>query len=177
MNLLDVILLILLIAAAISGYSRGLFVELASVFSLILGIWAGVDFSPHLQVWLAKFLSWSPTNLRLLAFLMIFLSVVIIVHLVANVFEKTIRALALGFLSRFGGALIGALKAAFFMSIFLLLITAMERYTTSIIPEKSKRESKLYRPIENFAPRILPFLKFYQKSTPPDKNNPVVTHL
>ena len=44
MNLLDVILLILLLAAAISGYTKGFFIELASVVSLILGIWAGVDF-------------------------------------------------------------------------------------------------------------------------------------
>ena len=174
MNLLDVILLILLLAAAISGYTKGFFIELASVVSLILGIWAGVDFSPNLQIWLSKFLSWSPGNVKLLAFIIIFLIVVILVHLVANVFEKTIRALSLGLLSRFGGALIGALKAAFFLSIFLLLLSNIEHYTTSIIPERTKKESKLYLPIENFAPRIIPFLRFYQKSTPPDKKNPVV---
>jgi len=175
MNLLDIILLILLLAAAISGFTKGLFVELASVISLILGIWAGVDFSPVVQVWLSKFLSWSPGNLKLLAFIIIFLVVVITVHLVANVFEKTIRAFALGTLSRIGGAVFGALKAAFFISILLLLISNLEHYTTTLIPEKAKSESKLYRPIENFAPRILPFLKSYQKTTPSDRENPVTT--
>lgn len=175
MNLLDIILLILLLAAAISGYTKGLFVELASIVSLILGIWAGVDFSPHLQVWLSKFISWSPGNLKLLAFIIIFLIVVIVVHLIANVFEKTIRALALGILSRFGGALVSCLKAAFFLSLFLLLFSYVEQYTTTIIPERTKKESKLYQPIVNFAPRLLPFLRSFQKPAPAPKNNPTVT--
>jgi membrane protein required for colicin V production len=175
MNLLDIILLILLLAGAISGFTKGLFVELASVISLLLGIWAGSDFSPIVAGWLSKFLSWSPGNLKLLAFILIFLSVAIIVHLVARVFEKTIRAFALGIFSRIGGAFFGALKAAFFLSILLLLVSGLERYTTTLIPGKSKRESKLYRPIENFAPRILPFLKPYVKPSSPDKENPVVT--
>ncbi len=175
MNLLDVILLILLLAGAISGFTKGLFVELASVVSLVLGIWAGVDFSPVVQVWLSKFLSWSPGNLKLLAFILIFLVVAFIVHMVANVFEKTIRAFALGIFSRIGGSLFGALKAAFFLSILLLLISNIEHYTTTIIPEKVKQESKLYHPIENLVPRLLPFLKSYQKTPPPDSKNTVVT--
>jgi membrane protein required for colicin V production len=175
MNLLDVILLILLLAGAVSGFTKGLFVELASVVSLVLGIWAGIDLSPVVQGWLSKLLSWSPGNLKLLAFILIFLVVTIIVHLVANVFEKTIRAFALGILSRFAGALFGALKAAFFLSILLLLISNIEHYTTTLIPETSKRESKLYRPIENFALHILPFLKSYQKTPVTDKEKPVTT--
>ena len=84
MNLLDIILVILLLAGAISGFSKGLFVELASVISLVLGIWAGIDLSPMVQGWLSKFLSWSPGNLKILAFVLIFLAVAIIVHLVAR---------------------------------------------------------------------------------------------
>jgi len=174
MNILDIILLILILAAAVSGFTKGFFVELASLLSLILGILAGVKFSPQVQIWLSKILSWSPGNIKLVSFILIFIIVAIIIHLVARAFENTIRALSLGLLSRFAGALFGALKAAFFLSILILLITNIERYTTTIIPRETKKESKFYGPIENLAPNILPFLKSYQDDEPAKKKNPVV---
>ena len=174
MNILDIILLILLLAAAVSGFTKGFFVELASLLSLVLGVWAGITFSPQVQVWLSKMLSWSQGNIKLVSFILIFIVVAIIIHIIARVFENTIKAFSLGILSRFAGALFGALKAAFFLSILILLITFIERYTITIIPEETKKESKFFSPIENLAPNILPFLKSYQNEEPERKKNPVV---
>ena len=39
MNAIDIILIIMLIAAAIHGFIKGFFVEFASVAALVLGIW------------------------------------------------------------------------------------------------------------------------------------------
>ncbi|HEY3388445.1 MAG TPA: CvpA family protein, partial [Prolixibacteraceae bacterium] len=59
MNVLDIVLVILIVGATINGFVKGFFVELASVVSLILGIWAAVEFSGLVQQWLSKYLSWS----------------------------------------------------------------------------------------------------------------------
>jgi membrane protein required for colicin V production len=159
MNVLDIVLLVILIAAAISGFVKGFFVELASIVSLILGIWAAVEFSGFVQQWLSNYVHWSINSMRLVAFILIFIFVVIVVHLIATLTEKFVKAIALSIFSRLAGAVFGVLKSAFILSILMIIVVKIENFTISIIPDKLKAESKLYGPIENMAPNILPFLK------------------
>jgi len=172
MNLVDIVLIILIAGAAINGFVKGFFVELASILSLILGIWAAVKFSGFVQEWLSKYLTWSHDSMRLTAFILIFVFVVILVHLIATLTEKFVKAIALSIFSRLAGAIFGALKAAFILSILMIIVSKIENFTITIIPEKAKAESKFYGPIENMAPNILPFLKKEkeEKPVPPSKN-------
>ena len=64
MNVIDIVLAVILVGAAINGFVKGFFVELASVASLILGIWAAVEFSGFVQQLLSKYLDWSPDMMR-----------------------------------------------------------------------------------------------------------------
>ena len=107
-----------------------------------------------------------------LEFILIFVFVVLIVHLIASLTEKFVKAIALGIFSRLAGAIFGAFKAAFILSILMIIITKIENYTITIIPDKAKTESRLYGPIENMAPNILPFLKAEKERTnrQPSKN-------
>jgi hypothetical protein len=53
----------------------------------------------------------------------------------------------------------------------MIIVSKIENFTITIIPEKAKAESKFYGPIQNMAPNILPFLKEEVKKTvPPSKN-------
>jgi membrane protein required for colicin V production len=159
MNILDIVLLVILIAAAISGFVKGFFVELASIASLILGIWAAVEFSGFVQRWLSNYVSWSENAMRLVAFILIFIFVVIVVHLIATLTETFVKAIALSIFSRLAGAVFGVVKSAFILSLLMIIVVKIENFTITIIPGKLKAESKLYGPIENMAPNILPFLK------------------
>ncbi len=159
MNVLDIVLFVILVIAAINGFVKGFFVELASIASLILGIWAAVEFSGFVQPWLSKYVSWSVNAVRLVSFILIFIFVVMVVHLIATLTEKFVRAIALSIFSRLAGAIFGAIKAAFILSILMIIVLKIENFTITIIPNKLKAESKLYGPIENMAPNILPFLK------------------
>jgi len=152
MNVVDIILVVLLVAAAINGFTKGFFVELASIVSLILGIWAAVEFSGLVQHWLSKYISWSYESTRLASFILIFVFVVILVHLIATLTEKFVQAIALSIFSRLAGAIFGALKAAFIISILMILISKIEDYTVTIIPERAKAESRFWGPIENMLP-------------------------
>lgn len=111
--------------------------------------------------------------MRLAAFILIFVFVVILVHLIATLTEKFVKAIALSIFSRLAGAIFGALKAAFVLSILMIIISKIENFTITIIPEKSKMESRLYDPIENMAPNILPFLKAEKEPTPPQPSKNV----
>ena len=172
MNIIDIVLVILIVSAAINGLTKGFFIELASIASLILGIWAAIEFSGFVQYWLSKQVSWGATSTRLVAFILIFVFVVIVVHLVANLTEKFVEAIALGILSRLAGMILGALKAAFILSVLMIIIDKIEFLTVTIIPENIKAESKLYPRIKNMAPTIFPFLKEQIEQIPlqPKKN-------
>jgi membrane protein required for colicin V production len=159
MNVIDIVLVVILVAATINGFVKGFFVELASVAALILGIWAAVVFSDFVRQWLSEYFHWSPDSMRLVSFILIFVFVVIVVHLIATLTEKFFAVMALGIFSRLAGAVFGALKAAFILSILMIVILKIEDMTINIIPEKSKAESRLYGPIKNIAPNIFPFLK------------------
>ena len=177
MNLVDIILIVLLVGAAINGFVKGFFVELASIASLILGIWAAVEFTGLVQHWLSKYLNWSYDAMRLISFILIFVFVVIVVHLIATLTEKFVEAIALSIFSRLAGAVFGVLKAAFILSILMIIVSKIENFTVTIIPDKAKAESRLYGPIENMAPNILPFLKAEKEPTPPQPSKNVTTKI
>lgn len=159
MNIVDLILIIILMAAAVRGFVKGFFVEFASVAAIILGILCAMMFSVYLKNWLSGMVSWRPDVIRTIAFLIIFISVVIVVHLVANALEQFVRAVALGILSRLGGAVFGVIKTAFILSFLMYIIMRIEYYDVTIIPKKPKSESKYWTPIEKLAPNIFPFLR------------------
>ena len=159
MNIVDLILIIILIAAAVRGFVKGFFVEFASVAALILGILCAMMFSGYMRTWLAGVVSWRPETIRIVAFLFIFISVVIVVHLIANILEKFVQAIALGLLSRIGGAVFGVIKTAFIVSFLMFIIARIEAYDVTIIPKGPKSESKYWAPLEKLAPNLFPFLK------------------
>lgn len=159
MNIVDLILIILLIAAAIRGFVKGFFVEFASVAALILGVVCAMMFSGYVRNWLTGVVSWRPETIKTIAFVIIFISVVIAVHLIANALEKFVRAIAMGILSRLGGAVFGVIKTAFILSFLMYVVARIEAFDVTIIPKEPKSRSKYYAPIEKLAPNLFPFLR------------------
>jgi membrane protein required for colicin V production len=159
MNIIDLILIIILVAGAIHGFSRGFFVEFASVAAIVLGVLCAMMFSDHLGTWLSSVVHWKPSTIKATAFFIIFIGVLITVHLIANALEKFVRAIALGILSRIGGAIFGVIKTAFILSFLMFLVARIESYEVTIIPKEPKSSSKIYAPIEKLAPNLLPFLR------------------
>jgi membrane protein required for colicin V production len=159
MNIVDLILIIILIAAAIRGFIKGFFVEFASVAALILGVLSAMMFADSLKIWMSGVVSWRPETVKVVSFLLIFIGVVIVVHLIANLLEKFVRAIALGPLSRIGGAIFGVVKTAFILSVLMYVIARIESYNLTIIPKEPKRGSRYYAPIEKLAPNLFPFLR------------------
>ena len=73
--------------------------------------------------------------------------------------NKLIDAIALGIVNRLLGVLFSVLKIAFIVSIILVLINkADNKY--NFIPDETKENSLLYKPLSNFAPMIFPYLNF-----------------
>lgn len=171
MNYIDLVLGIILIIAAIQGFRKGLIVELASFAALILGIWGAIKFSDWTAGFITRTTGFKSDHLSTIAFLLTFIAIVILIHILGKVLDNTVKAVALGFLNRLAGIIFGVLKTAVILSIFLLLFDGIDE-NVHILPEKQKADSKMYSPMKQIVPTLFPFIELWKtdKNTNPDLN-------
>ncbi|HNX79444.1 MAG TPA: CvpA family protein [Prolixibacteraceae bacterium] len=162
MNYLDAILGIILIVSAINGFSKGFVEELAGLVALVLGIWAAIHFSDLVGEFLTTTFNMTFRHLHIVAFIVTFIGVVILVHIIGSIVNKMVKAIRLGFLNRLAGLAFGAVKGALILSVLLVVFDKIDK-DVHIVSAETKAESKLYTPIRNFAPGIFPFLDFWKE--------------
>jgi len=159
MNTIDLVFAILLLWAAYRGFSKGFIVQLATLAALLLGILGAVMFSDFTSGLIIKKFDVSGQYLPIISFAVTFIAIVIGVHLLAKMINKLLEAIALGIVNRLLGVLFSVLKIAFVVSIILVLVNKVDsKY--NFIPDETKDNSLLYKPLSNFAPMIFPYLNF-----------------
>jgi len=154
MNIFDIILLIPLIWFAYKGFVNGLAIELASLLALILGIFISYRFS----VFVGDKIGLDGKYAGILAFIITFIAVVVLVHLLGKVVDKAFSLVSLGFINKLAGIVFGILKIALILSIILYFINTLDSKRL-IISEKTRNESKLLQPVEKLAPFFFSGLK------------------
>ena len=159
MNTIDLVFAILLLWSAYRGFTKGFIVQLATLAALLLGILGAVLFSDLTSNLIIKKLDVAGPYLPVLSFAVTFIVIVIAVHLLAKMLNKLIDAIALGIVNRLLGVLFSLLKTAFIVSIILVLINKADN-KFNFIPDDTKNNSFLYKPLSNFAPMIFPYLNF-----------------
>jgi len=167
MNYVDIVLGVLLILSAIGGFRKGLIVELASLAALILGIWGAIKFSYLTSEFLVENFDWKWDHLDIASFIITFVVIVILVHIVGNVVNKLVETVMLGFVNKLAGLVFGILRAALILSIVLLVFDKIDE-DMKILSSKTKSESQMYYPIRNLAPTIFPFIDFWDESKSDD---------
>ena len=157
MNYFDIVIGIILIIGIIRGFKNGLVIELASLAALVLGVLGAIKFSGFTADWLSQY--FTSNHIGIIAFLVTFVAIVIIVHLIAKAVDKLVKAVALGTVNRLLGATFSFLKYAFILSILLSVFNSFDR-TFNILPEETRESSIIYEPLSEFAPRVFPYLNF-----------------
>lgn len=168
MNYIDIILGLLLLFAAISGFRKGLVSELASLAALILGIWGAIEFSYITTDFLTENFNFETEYLNIISFIITFIVIVILVHIVGSAVNKFIEAAMLGFINKLAGLAFGILRSALILSILLIVFEKIDE-DVEILSKDAKAESRLYEPIRNFAPSLFPFINIWDESD--GKNN------
>ena len=153
MNTLDIILGILLLIGLVRGFFRGFLVELAGIIALVAGIYAAIYFSDGTLAFLRSFLDWEPQYLKLLAFGLTFLVVVIVISILARMLTKVMDMVALGIVNKLLGGIFGILKVAFVTSVFFMFLN---QSVAIGVGKETKEKSILYPTIEMIAPLLLP---------------------
>jgi len=155
MNTFDVIISALLIFGFIRGLLKGLFVEIASLAALILGVYGAIHFSYFASAILKNYVSWDEKYITIVAFALTFAIIVIVIALLGKLFTKIANFAALGLLNKLLGGVFGALKIGLILSIVLLIFSKLNN-TIPFLSAEQQNETILYEPIKNLAPTLFP---------------------
>lgn len=162
MSFLDIILGVILVVGLFKGIKNGLFVELASLISLILGIYVAIKFSPVAKEILAHFVHWNPKTIQIFAFIITFLLVVIVISIMAKFFTGVADFAQLGVINKLGGGFFRLLKTILILSIFLNLFEKIN-FNNTFAKKETLDNSLFYRPIQKTAGFIYPSIeKWYE---------------
>jgi membrane protein required for colicin V production len=158
MNFLDILFLIPLVWGFWRGFMKGLVVEAATLISFGLAVYGSIKLSDLLAGWMKDSLEWKSEYLPIIAFITIFLGILIIVYFITKMIEKAVESAALGVVNKIAGGAFGMLKFALVVSLILFVIEAVEK-NVKVIPQEKKDGSLLYHPMAAVAPTVIPGLK------------------
>jgi membrane protein required for colicin V production len=167
MNYIDIVLALILVFSAINGFRKGLIAELASLAALILGIWGAIEFSDVTSEFLVENFNLKSEHLNIISFVITFVVIVILVHIVGGVVNKMVETVMLGFLNKLAGMVFGIMKAALILSIVLVVFDKIDEDIQILSPE-AKSESRMYEPIRNLAPSLFPFIDLWDDTDKSD---------
>ena len=155
MNIFDAIIAVLLLFGFIRGLMKGLFIEVASLVALIVGVYGSIHFSYIVGDFLNKYVSWSEEYISLAAFAGTFIFIVIIISLLGKALTKIANIVSLGIINKILGGVFGALKIGLILSIVFIFFSKMND-TIPLIKKETLENAILYKPVKNIAPLIFP---------------------
>jgi membrane protein required for colicin V production len=156
MTLFDIVVGLFLLLFLIKGIIKGFVNELSSLAALVLGVIVAVKFSGVAAVWLSGYVT--SRFISALAFILVFIAVVVGVHLLGKMIDKLMKAIALGWLNRIFGGLFGLLKAAFFVSAIVIAVE-VTGFSNRLFSQETRSDSYLFQPVQRFAPAVLNLLE------------------
>lgn len=159
MNHVDFILAIPLAIGAIRGFSRGFILEAASLIGLVAGVFVAALFADITGKVILEMMDWNPMAVKILAFVISFVLVIVAVHIVARFIEKIFKVTGLNIFNRVAGVAAGALKIAFVLSVFLIFFNHLNR-NNFLMSDETRDGSFLYNKVAAFVPSILPSRDF-----------------
>lgn len=155
MNIVDIVLVVILFYGLVRGFFRGFFSELASLVGIIAGIYIAVYFSHILSDYLVEKVSWNIQIVKLTAFAITFIIIVILIALIGKFLTKIAGFAALGILNKLIGAGFGFIKVAFIVSVAIMFFGSTNE-DINLVEEKTLEESVLFSPIKTIAPILIP---------------------
>ncbi len=132
---IDVAYIILLAIAIFKGYSRGFIVAIFSFFAIMVALAAAIKLSAVTANWLLRHTTFSGKYIPFIAFLLILMLSAFCVRLIANVVQKTLDILLVGWLNRVAGVFLYACIYTFVYSIILFYATKMFILTSSTVKD------------------------------------------
>ncbi|RKS15629.1 CvpA family protein [Flavobacterium sp. 120] len=158
MGFLDIVLGVLLAFALYKGIRNGLFVELASLVSLLAGIYFAIKFSSFIKEILAGFVKWNPNTIQVIAFILTFILVVIGISLLGKFLTGIADFAFLGWLNKLGGGFFRVLKTILIIGIVFKVFEKIN-YHNFLAKKETLDKSLFYNPIQKTAGFMYPSIE------------------
>lgn len=155
---LDWVIVAAVVIGAILGFQKGAIKQLASIVGLIAGLLIARAMFAAVGEKIAEELDTSLTFAQVVAFVLIWVLVPIGFLMIASALTRVVNIVHLGFLNRFLGAGVGAVKNLILVGLAIHFIEFVDS-KDNLIPQTTKRASVLYYPIEEFSGIFYPTVK------------------
>jgi membrane protein required for colicin V production len=119
MNGIDIAIAGILLFFAIRGFIKGFLLGLASLAGLVLGVYAAYHFSDYTRELMEGQTSIPPEYIKLIAFMLTFIVVLLFIHLIARLIEKIVTLAGLSFLNKLAGLALGLVKGGLITGVFI----------------------------------------------------------
>ncbi|OOV28568.1 colicin V production protein [Flavobacterium sp. LM5] len=164
MTFFDLLIGGLLAYALFKGIQNGLFAELASLVSLVIGIYIAVKFSAIMASLISSIVHWNPYTIKTVAFVLTFIVVVVGIYMLSKFFTGLADFAYLGWINKVGGGVFRVLKAILIISIFLTIFEKIN-YHNFLAKKETLDKSLFFNPIQKTADFLFPSLeKLYEKA-------------
>ena len=158
METIDMIIAGVFLLGAIQGFIKGLVRQVASLVGLIAGLLIARALFGVVGEYLAEQMGTSVSFGQILAFILIWVIVPIGFSIIAYMLTKTLELIKLGFLNRWLGSGLGAVKYLLVASLFIQLVEFIDS-KNELIAGTTKEASAFYYPLEKFSGVFMPALK------------------
>ncbi|MCQ2119011.1 MAG: CvpA family protein [Bacteroidales bacterium] len=158
MNFVDIAILVCCVPALIHGISKGFIKQAIALLSLVLGAWLAFKFSEPVGDLLQNYIEIPGTVIHIIAFALIMVLVTVVLKLLGNILEKTVKFVMLGWLDKLLGVVFAFIKVTLIIGLLAIMIDSV-RETFQIENWKVFDESLLYQPLKDIADTVFPYLK------------------
>ena len=148
MGFLDIILAMLLVYGLYKGLRNGFFVEIASLVALIAGLFGAIHFSYIVGEYIAGLVDWDSQYINLIAFIITFVIIVLLIHVIGKLLSKVTEFSLLGILNKLAGGVFGAAKTAVIIGALLIYFDKLNQ-NTEIVKQETIERSILYSPLKD----------------------------
>jgi membrane protein required for colicin V production len=153
-KIIDIVILLLVLFGAYRGFKKGLLIEIISFLALIIAIISAIKLTHSGIIYFFGQTSTTSKWIPFLVFLLIFLLVFFGIFLLGKLLKKILDYTLLGQFDNLVGAILGATKVAFGISLLLWLMY----YTNINFPQNITTDSIIYPQCLSFAPTVVKWI-------------------
>jgi len=150
----DIIIVVLLLLGAYSGFKKGLILELIAIIAFVLAIVGGFKLLHVGMEYISKMYDGFGNLLPFVAFLVLFVLILIVVNMIGKILKKVVDWTPLGVLDNLAGALIGIAKWALALSILLWVMSGLNIN----LPDYLTKNSRVLPLVSGFASQVGDFI-------------------
>ncbi len=126
MSIADIVLVVLVLLGAWSGYKQGFLMELISLVAILLGVLAGFKLMGEGMILLQEKFNADKNTLPYISFVIIFIIIVVLVRLLGKLVKDSIDKTFLGTVDQTMGGALGAFKTLFLLSIVIWIMDSLK---------------------------------------------------